>query len=421
VKKILFLTNKLPFPKTDGRKNILMQYIEAIKEIDPDISILNASFIDDEKYLSSIPKEIDKVLPLERPGIIEKAKNVLLHSLLLRKWPLQVSVFYSKSTHQQLLDFITTENPDFIIYDMVRVAEYLPVHKRVHLVLNYDDLLSLRYKRQQSYIEYIPSIFGGFTEKLPKSARKIFNTKKLQKTILNFESKLLQKYENKVAKKFHHLVFTSPKEAAEFAQEINHSSCTGIPMSFEVKNDITRKNNYNPHKLLFVGKMDIAHNVAAVLYFCENIWPIVKQKKPELEFWIAGKDPTKEVLQLQDRFDGVKVLGPVDDIKKEIITSAVFVAPLVFGTGIKTKVIEALSLGVPVVSTSIGAEGIKYTNGINMYVADDIHQFADYIIELVNHPERNRQLARNGKKMVQEDYSKDNMKQKWQRILANVH
>ena len=170
MKKIIFITNRLPFPKTDGRKNLLSQYIQQIKELYPDCEIINLSFIDDSKYLKHQPDFISKLISLETPGIFEKLFNVLFYTLLLRRWPLQVSVYYKRKTQKQIQSIIDEEQPEFIIYDMVRVAEYRTEGNH-QSVLSYDDLLSLRYKRQLQWFKYIPSVFGGFTNKLPNRAK----------------------------------------------------------------------------------------------------------------------------------------------------------------------------------------------------------------------------------------------------------
>ena len=124
MKKIMFITNRFPFPNTDGRKNMLLQYIRQMKEIYPDSELVNLSFVDDVKYLKDRPDEIDRLECLELPGLAEKLFNVLVYSLLLRKWPLQVSVYYSRKTHRKVKAIIKAEQPEFLLYDMVRVAEY---------------------------------------------------------------------------------------------------------------------------------------------------------------------------------------------------------------------------------------------------------------------------------------------------------
>ncbi|WP_144660686.1 glycosyltransferase family 4 protein [Bacillus tropicus] len=416
MKKILFITNRLPFPKVDGRKNILMQYIENIKHNYSNSKILNASFVDEKEYLKNIPVEIDRLIELEKPGFLSKLYNVLLYSLILRKWPLQVSLYYSKKNHEYIKKIVEKEAPDTIIYDMVRTAEYVVPGKDTQLIMNYDDMLSLRYKRQLAHLKYSPSILGGMSKKVPKIMRRLVEWTVLKKFILNFESKLLFKYETNIAARYDGIVFTSPKEAEKFALLTNHPNCIGIPMHFEVEEGEI-KQPFTSNRLVFVGKMDIPHNISAVLFFCESIWPKIKEKYPDVEFHIIGKNPTREVQALQDQYLGVKVVGEVEDVKKELLDAAIFVAPLIFGTGIKTKIIEALSMEIPVVTTSIGAEGIEYRNEYHMFVGDDPELQVNYISRLLDNHKLRKEIGSQGKKMVSEGYSTDMMSQKWKIMI----
>ncbi|WP_199618144.1 glycosyltransferase [Paenibacillus alkalitolerans] len=418
MKKIMFITNRLPFPNTDGRKNMLLQYIRQVKEIDPGSEIVNLSFVDDEKYLKHRPGEIDRLVCLELPGIIEKLFNILIYSLLLRMWPLQVSVYYSRKTHRKIKRIINEEQPDLILYDMVRVAEYLS-DGQARRILSYDDLLSLRYRRQLNWLQYIPSVFGGFSNKLPSRLKRFTDMKFIQKRLISFESKLLDRYERSAAARFHHLIFTSPAEAESFRQITGHKSCYGIPMKFDPDNlgDV-RPRRYDKNKLVFVGKMDIPHNSSAVVYFCERIWPKIKRHAPEATFYIVGKNPTAEVLRLQDTYPGVVVTGEVDDVKRIVKDSALMTAPLLFGTGIKTKILEAMSWGVPVVTNPIGSEGINANHREDLFVCESDDDMVQNVLLLLNNHDINDKVSRNSIRYVTRHFSSSVTRKNMELILS---
>lgn len=416
MKKIVFVTNRLPFPGNDGRKNILNQYINDIKEIYPNAQIFNFSFIDEKKYLKFIPDTIDKVFTLNKPGLLEKMFNIFLYSLLLRKWPLQVSIFFSRKTKKKINKLVNEINPDVIIFDMVRVSEYLCKEYKGKSILNYDDILSLRYKRQISYIEFIPNIIGGMKYKLPIFFNRIIQNNKIKRFILEQESKLLSKYEKDVTYRFNHLVFTSPKEAELFKESTQHVSCVGIPMVFELEKSKFNR-SYDKNKVVFLGRMDIPHNVSAVLYFVKNIWPNIKKMNPEASFHVVGMKPVREISCLNSESNGIVVTGEVPSVKDYIYDAAVFVAPLLYGTGIKTKIVESLALGIPVVSTKIGAEGIPCKNNIDMYITDDPDRFTDYTVALMNNKELNNRISNNGKYLIENNFSNKIIKKVWSSIL----
>ncbi|WP_308638122.1 glycosyltransferase family 4 protein [Paenibacillus silvisoli] len=418
MKKIMFITNRLPFPNTDGRKNMLLQYIRQIKEIYPGSEIVNLSFVDDEGYLKHRPDEIDQVICLELPGLAEKLFNVVLYSLLLRRWPLQVSVYYSRRTRRQIRELVHAEKPELILYDMVRVAEYAS-EKQGMQVLSYDDLLSLRYRRQLEWFQYIPSVFGGFADKLPGRLKRFADMKPVQRWLIQLESKLLNTYEKRVASRFRHLVFTSPSEAESFRKLTRHDSCHGIPMMFEA--DGRRGGGlraYDSNKLVFVGKMDIPHNSSAVVYFCERIWPNIKRQAPEATFHIVGKSPTAEVQRLQKVYPGVIVTGEVDDVKHIVSHSALLIAPLLFGTGIKTKIVEAMSWGVPVVTNRIGVEGIDANHREDLFVCDSDDEMVRNVLLLLNNPEINDKVSRNSVRYVAGHFSSSAARKHMELILS---
>ncbi|THF73659.1 glycosyltransferase [Cohnella fermenti] len=417
MRKIVFLTNRLPFPGTDGRKNMLLQYVREMKEIHPDSEIVNLSFVDDPKYLQRQPPEISRVVPLELPGLAEKLYNVLVHSLIRRKWPIQVSAYYSRKTHSRIRELLREEKPDFVFYDMVRVAEYL-TEGAGRTALSYDDLLSLRYRRQLDWFRYIPSVLGGFADKLPGSLKRFADLKFVQRRLISFESKLLADYEVSAAPRFDHLIFTSPAEAQTFRQETRHESCHGIPMKVEPVPPANGSRQYDRDKLVFVGKMDIPHNGSAAVYFCERIWPSIKRQRPTASFYIVGKNPTSEVRRLQEQYPGVVVTGEVDDVKKVVGDSAVMVAPLLFGTGIKTKILEAMAWGVPVVTNRIGSEGLDASHGEELFVCESEEEMVKDVLLLMGDPEVNDSMSGNSIRYVSDRFSGSAARSNMELILS---
>ena len=415
--KIVFITNRLPFPGTDGRKNMLLQYIREMKEIYPDSEIINLSFVDDPKYLERRPPELSRVVELKLPGMAEKLYNVIVHSILRRKWPIQVSAYYSRKTHRQIREFMKEEKPDFVLYDMVRVAEYLS-EGTGRQVLSYDDLLSLRYRRQLDWFHYIPSVLGGFADKLPGALKRFADLKFVQKWLISYESKLLAAYEKTVAPRFDHLIFTSPAEAQLFRQETRHESCHGIPMKVEPESQPRGSRQYDNNKLVFVGKMDIPHNCSAAVYFCEKVWPRIKRQMPTAVFYIVGKNPTAEVRRLQDNYPGVIVTGEVDDVKQVVGDSAVMVAPLLFGTGIKTKILEAMAWGVPVVTNRIGSEGLDANHGEELFVCESEDEMVKDVLLLMGDREMNDSMSGNSIRYVTRRFSGSATRSNMELILS---
>jgi len=417
MRKIAFITNRLPFPATDGRKNMLLQYIRHMKEIYPGSEVVNLSFVDEPNDLKHQPPEIDRLVQLRLPGLAEKLYNVFVHSLVRRRWPLQVSAYYRRQTHRQIRRFIREEKPDFVLYDMVRVAEYWSEGEG-RKVLSYDDLLSLRYRRQLDWFQYIPSVLGGFAGKLPGSLKKLAELKFMQRRLIAFESELLARYEKQVAPRFDHLIFTSPAEAHDFRMATRHRSCHGIPMKVEPDARARGSRSYDPNKVVFVGKMDIPHNSSAAVYFCRRIWPRIRRRAPGAVFYIVGKSPTAEVRRLQDECPGVVVTGEVVDVKRIVCDAALMVAPLLFGTGIKTKILEAMSWGVPVVTNRIGSEGLDALDGEELFICESEDEMVESVLKLMGDRETNERVSGNSIRYVARRFSGSATRRQMELILS---
>ena len=150
--------------------------------------------------------------------------------------------------------------------------------------------------------------------------------------------------------------------------------------------------------VFFIGCYAWYPNPDAVKWFASQIWPQVIKAVPSAEFLIIGSDPTEEVLALADN-PGIKVVGYVPETKPYLEMAAVSVAPLRFGGGMKGKVNEAMAHGIPVVATSIGAQGFEATHGKQIMIADDPDEFARSVIALLQDQRLQQEVGLGGQKL----------------------
>ena len=160
-----------------------------------------------------------------------------------------------------------------------------------------------------------------------------------------------------------------------------------------------------PPSLLYLGNMGYPPNVDAALYFCEEILPLIRQKSNDAEFWVVGRDPSPEVLALDG--ENVHVTGRVDDVIPYYQKSAICVVSLRAGGGTRLKILEAMALGRPVISTSIGCEGLDVLDGEHLLIADTPAQFAEKTTLLLHDIELYQHLSTNGRKLVENYYDWD--------------
>ena len=153
---------------------------------------------------------------------------------------------------------------------------------------------------------------------------------------------------------------------------------------------------------VYMGDYKYFPNTDAVLYFASEILPLVRKQHPEFQLVLLGKDAPPEILALHDDPNTpVTYAGLVDDTRPYLQGSALFVCPLRSGSGTRFKLMEALACGCPVVSTTVGAEGLNATDGTQMLLRDSPQAFASAIIELLNDPARGAAMGREGRAWVE--------------------
>ena len=171
----------------------------------------------------------------------------------------------------------------------------------------------------------------------------------------------------------------------------------GVDLNSFVNFKITRPFENRPD-VLFVGDFKYFANRDAVKLILSEIWPAIRKKLPEAKLWLVGRHHNRELKSLQD--PSVLVDDRVQDIRQAYIQADVMIAPMRMGSGTNIKVLEAMAMGLPVVATSIGAEGIPAKNGKDILVADDPKEFAESVCRLIKDEKERERIGRNGQKII---------------------
>ena len=160
--------------------------------------------------------------------------------------------------------------------------------------------------------------------------------------------------------------------------------------------------------VVFDGTMDFRPNVDAVLWFAQEVWPLVRAERPHAHFYVVGRNPAPEVLALSDD-PGIIVTGMVDDTRPWVTGCEVYVVPMRMGGGVRLKVLQAMSLECAIVSTPMGAEGISVRPGKDMLLTFSPKGFANAILLLLSDPNRRRSLGASARELVSSLYSWDSL------------
>ncbi len=175
---------------------------------------------------------------------------------------------------------------------------------------------------------------------------------------------------------------------------------TGVDTEYFVPN---LENPSNPSNLVFTGSMDWLPNEDAMLYFCHEILPLIREQAPGVTVSIVGRAPTPAVRALADA-NRIQVTGRVDDVRPYMAKAAVYVVPLRIGGGTRLKIFEAMAAGKAVVSTTVGAEGLPVVDGEHALIADEPRAFANAVLSLLRDVPRRRQIEAAARALVVEHY-----------------
>ena len=151
-----------------------------------------------------------------------------------------------------------------------------------------------------------------------------------------------------------------------------------------------------------------------MLWFIQEVWPKVRQRDSEIKLDIVGGNPDERIVQACQLQNNIRLLGFVDDLEQCFVDSRVFIAPLRFGSGIKVKVLNSMCRGLPIVTTSVGAEGIAVKNMVHMVIADTVEGYFDGIIQLMNDVALWNKIEENSRKIVIEKYT-------WKKVLGAMN
>lgn len=414
MKKIVLLSERLPFPPTSGTKNLLYNYCRIFHD-NLGMSVVNISFTESDDDVSLKPKFIDKVYELPNPSGAAKIKNLIVETFVKHKFPMQVSLFWDASIKRKIDEIVKSEKPDYVIADLVRTAEYLKDFEGLK-ILDMQDLFSLRYERQLAVDIDSVNPYGSYLFRFPKLVQKMLDTNIIKKAVMGFEIRLLKKYEIEAGRIYDRVMFVARKEAEYYDRALGKRRALVAPLGVDIEYfssswDITKK----PMSIAFMGALSVAHNENGIIHFVKCILPMISEKKLGAKLYVIGGGAGSKVKALES--ENVILTGRVDDVRVAIRSCDVFVCPLQFGSGIKTKNLEAMAMGIPVVTTTIGAENIDAENGRDWYVAEDDQEFADCVCALLKDSELRERIGRNGQEFVKKYFTWANAEAAFRKAL----
>ncbi|MCF2947771.1 TIGR03087 family PEP-CTERM/XrtA system glycosyltransferase [Paraglaciecola aquimarina] len=390
---ILILAQRVPFPPNKGEKLRTFHQLEYLKRNGFKISLLAPHETEDElKYFAELEeKYCERVITHKL-----KPKYLSLPMGLLTNKPLSVANFYHPKLQSQFDKLIEDVSFDAIMCSASSLAEYIFKSKVVsnlkeqpRFIMDFMDLDSDKWAQYASK--------SGF----PMSF------------VYQRENKLMGRFERRIVDIFDACFFISQAEIDLFNQNSSKSKSSNIHV---IENGLDRTMFFPPAKarqteqpvFLFAGVMNYPPNIDAVMWFVKNVWQEVLSNWPNAKFYIAGMNPSDKIQQLAE-LQGIQVTGFVDDIKPYFDQANIFVAPFRIARGVQNKVLQAFACGLPVIATSMGAEGVRYNAGQDILLADTPDEFIKQISLLLSDHDLYNRLNINAIENIKENYSWDSL------------
>ncbi|RCK77758.1 MAG: glycosyl transferase group 1 [Ignavibacteriae bacterium] len=229
-----------------------------------------------------------------------------------------------------------------------------------------------------------------------------YTNSKLRKFFYKREYKKLFHDEISACKNQDALLVTSQNDASTFDKFIPEIPKYLIPNGVDTEYFHPTEENHEQYSLVFTGALSYIPNSDGAIYFIEQILPHIQKIYPDIKIYIVGKNPPNNLLEKSSK--NVIITGYVEDVRPYVWKSAIFVVPLRMGSGTRLKILEALAMKKPVVTTSVGAEGLDVINGETVLIADDPKDFAEKVINLIKDNQLQQKLVSNGYELAKNVY-----------------
>ena len=372
---IVFLVSRFPFPLTKGDR--LRAYYQ-IKELSKKHNV-HLIALSDTKIKESDKKELEPycasihIQRLSKPGIYFR----LIWTYLFSDLPLQVSYFFSGKNKKKIVRVIDDINPNIVYCQLVRTSEYC---KEITHIPKYIDLMDAMSAGMQ---------------------RRMENSSFYERWIWKEETHRLKKYEHQVLAYFEGVSIIS---AADQSRIINYNNPEITVVPNGVDTTYFRFIEERPSKtLLFTGNMSYPPNIESALYLATVILPIVHQKDPHVKLVIAGAHPTKKIRSLSS--NRITVTGWTEDIRKYYDEAAVFMAPMLIGSGLQNKLLEAMACGIPCITSTLANNSLGAKENSEILIGHSANEYADLAQELLNNKSRAQEIGKMGYTFVKNQYN----------------
>jgi polysaccharide biosynthesis protein PslH len=362
--KILQLTNKIPYPPRDGGAIATLSLSMSFAKQGHRVTILGMNTSKHYCDMASVPGSITSHIKIESVDVNtdlslwDAIKNLLFSGL-----PYNATRFISKNFSKKLIELLQNQKFDVIQLEGLYMAYYIKVIRKYS-----DALIALRAHNVEHEI-------WERTSQQEKSFLRKQYFKLLTRRIKRFKLNILNEYDL--------LVPITNRDAEKYQKLGNTKPFCTTPAGFDTGRTQPQRHLIEFPSVFFIGTLDWFPNQEGILWFLEKVWTKVLQANPDLQLYIAGRNAPDWIRKIFSK-PNVKYLGEIDDAYQFMNRYAIMIVPLFSGSGMRVKIIEGMAMGKTIITTSLGAEGIDVTPGVNILIEDDSEGFVNRINHLIS-------------------------------------
>ena len=386
--RVLLLTPQRPYPPHQGTT---LRNFNLIKELAKHHRVCVLTFLEPDQNPGNHGPLRQWCQWIDTLPVPQRATGLRLKQMLTTRRPDMSWRLWSAEFNERLAARLNEEPFDVVSIEGIEMAPYLPTLEAVHpnplIIYDAHNAEWILQKR-------------AFLTDLKNPARWIA-------AIYSWvQWHRLARYEANLMQRTAHTVAMSHPDMVSLREINPTTSITVVPNGVDMSVYSRYRGQVVKSDLVFTGKMDFRPNIDAMLWFGQQVLPLIQAERPGTTFAIVGQRPHARLDALR-QIPGITITGYVDDVRPYIAGTKVYVAPLRVGGGTRLKLLEAMAMGKAIVSTHLGAEGFPVVNGKELVLADEPELFAQEVLHLLKNPTHRAELGRAGKAFAQTNYSWD--------------
>ena len=396
---LLVVSPTFPYPLVSGGK---IRIYNMLKQLSLFFEITLISLAEEGDGLSETNGSLAFVKHVYLVPIRQDKRSQLLRLVKHSgKWfkgvPAEILVKYSEQMQTQVARFLATGKFNIVMVEYIQGMQYLPkqVDKRIAVILVAHDISFISQQRKAEIARGFMKIFWAL------------------------EAKWMKKYECAVWRQCDCIHAMSAVDRKHILDQNSDLHVEVIPNGVDI-GQYTVGEEGEKQVIVFVGWMRHLPNRDALSWFIDEIWPLITLKNDQVILQIIGGGVPGRIAQQVKDDVRVEFLGFVEDIQGIMSCATMSVVPIRIGSGSRLKILESMVFGTPVISTTIGCEGLLVDDGVNIIISDSAATFADAVLDLIENIEQRKILARNARKLVEQFYSWDEIGKKAAENIVNL-